>query len=528
MSRLLTSLKRAVKWALRPLADALLASSRSLPAHLEEHLAASPTLPRRVEECLASRVEESVRQSDVLAQRVEECLATSETLTGRVEDCLAASETLSQRVEECLLSSEAVAGRIEECLAGSESLTSRVEEQVAGSASLPELIDGVLAASAALTTRVEECLATSEVVPGRVDEWLTNSEALVGRVEECLTTSTVLPERVEVCVRELRALADRIEECLWSSKALPRRIDEHLAGSKALPDILLEECLRRSNVLPQVLTDLLPDHPGLAAVVVPYQEDYPACVPRIALGPNLERTPASLPLPDEELWEGYGPDAAAYLASGREHVGTLRDLLAAAGTPAESAGRILDLTCGAGRALRWLADLASSREIWGSDVSAPHVAWLQQHLCPPFRAMTRSTYPHLPFEDRSFDLIYSLTPFGQPPELADAWLLELRRVLRPGGKLCLCVLDKQAVERLLDPARSAAGDEAVLRGALQAGRFQELLRSDYALLAVPTPLGVRVLYDLDHLRKHWGWDMRFVSVTPGACGPYTALLWERP
>jgi SAM-dependent methyltransferase len=215
----------------------------------------------------------------------------------------------------------------------------------------------------------------------------------------------------------------------------------------------------------------------------------------------------------------------------------MREVLAAAGAPLESAGRILDFTCGAGRALRWLTELAAARfadasgpdrrEIWGTDVSAPHVVWLRQHLCPPLRAATRSTNPHLPFEDRYFDLIWSLTPFGRPPDLADAWLLELRRVLRPGGKLYLAVLDKEAFEKLSDPQIETDGNQALLRAAFALQELQALLKSDFASLAVPTPLGIVVVYDRDYLLGAWEREWRLVSATPRASGPCMAYLLER-
>jgi len=39
----------------------------------------------------------------------------------------------------------------------------------------------------------------------------------------------------------------------------------------------------------------------------------------------------------------------------------------------------------------------------------------------------------LPFEDSSFDLVYCGSVFTHVSDLADAWFLELRRILRKGG-----------------------------------------------------------------------------------------------
>jgi SAM-dependent methyltransferase len=48
--------------------------------------------------------------------------------------------------------------------------------------------------------------------------------------------------------------------------------------------------------------------------------------------------------------------------------------------------------------------------------------------------------PPLPFEDASFDLVYSISVFTHlDEEMQDAWLNELKRVLRPGGILIITV-----------------------------------------------------------------------------------------
>jgi ubiquinone/menaquinone biosynthesis C-methylase UbiE len=43
--------------------------------------------------------------------------------------------------------------------------------------------------------------------------------------------------------------------------------------------------------------------------------------------------------------------------------------------------------------------------------------------------------PHLPFEDRSFDVVYAGSVFTHIDDLAQTWFLELRRVLHAGGML---------------------------------------------------------------------------------------------
>ena len=100
--------------------------------------------------------------------------------------------------------------------------------------------------------------------------------------------------------------------------------------------------------------------------------------------------------------------------------------------------------------IRFLGDLAVAGEVWGADIEERHIYWCQQHLSPPFKFVNTTTLPHLPFEDGYFDFIYAGSVFTHIAELADAWLLELRRILRPGGRLYLSVHDRKCIEVLLE------------------------------------------------------------------------------
>ena len=67
--------------------------------------------------------------------------------------------------------------------------------------------------------------------------------------------------------------------------------------------------------------------------------------------------------------------------------------------------------------------------------------------------------PHLPFEDRSFGLVYCGSLFTHIDDLAEAWLAELHRVLRPGGRLYFSIHDQHSV-RILE----GEGDPAAYAG----------------------------------------------------------------
>src|SRR5262249_1404327 len=106
-----------------------------------------------------------------------------------------------------------------------------------------------------------------------------------------------------------------------------------------------------------------------------------------------------LPIPPEEFWEHYGRTVEIYLSSGRRHVACMLDILRAHGAAPELLPRVLEFGCAAARMLRFYPYVDTYQERWGADIGAKHIAWCQQHFGRPFRFVTTTTTPHLPFED---------------------------------------------------------------------------------------------------------------------------------
>jgi SAM-dependent methyltransferase len=98
--------------------------------------------------------------------------------------------------------------------------------------------------------------------------------------------------------------------------------------------------------------------------------------------------------------------------------------------------RVLDFGCGAGRTLRHFLDEAGDgAEFWGCDIDAASIAWLNANLDPPIRGFVNGARPPLAQPDDRFDLIYAYSVFTHIGAEWSAWLLELHRVLVPGGLL---------------------------------------------------------------------------------------------
>jgi len=244
----------------------------------------------------------------------------------------------------------------------------------------------------------------------------------------------------------------------------------------------------------RLIRPIVVNEPRLAAKYLPYREEASDfAIPNVP--PVAERDPWKMPVPPPELWVargpgGYGDSDQEFLRIGRTHVDAMLETLSREGSGSSELRRVLDFGCASGRLIRWFSEVAQRGEVWGVDVSAPHVVWCQQHLSPPFHFCTTTTQPHLPFEDRYFDLIYAGSVFTHIDELADAWLLELRRCLVPGGHLYFTVNDKHSLEVL------ARNPEFNLSKRIAESGLA--LDQDFSVASIGRSY---TLYDIDFLRR---------------------------
>jgi ubiquinone/menaquinone biosynthesis C-methylase UbiE len=226
-----------------------------------------------------------------------------------------------------------------------------------------------------------------------------------------------------------------------------------------------------------------------------------------------------LAVPPEELWLGYD-----YLAHGEAHVRTMWEIAAASGYAPRPGDRILDLGCGSGRMIRHLRPISDACEIWGADISAPHIAWCRQHLSPPFHFVTTTKVPHLPFEDRSFAFIYCGSLFTHIDDMADAWLLELQRVLRPDGRLYLTIHDEETMRLFEHPPYSQA---AIVREISATATYKAARHRDFGMFTVGRDDQSQIFYKRSYFQRMAQNAFDTLSVTTEAYHYQSAFLLAR-
>jgi SAM-dependent methyltransferase len=176
----------------------------------------------------------------------------------------------------------------------------------------------------------------------------------------------------------------------------------------------------------------------------------------VALRPARIRSVEGPPLPPRRLMVRVAgtADPDWFLRSGQAAYDAIASEIPLSETP-----DVLDFGCGCGRVTRYWSDHRGS--VAGSDVSAEAIAWCRANLSFA-RFETNGLAPPLAFGDASFDLVYALSVFTHlTPGLQTAWRDELRRVLKPGGRLLLTTHGRSYRPRL-DARERAAFDRGEL------------------------------------------------------------------
>jgi SAM-dependent methyltransferase len=286
---------------------------------------------------------------------------------------------------------------------------------------------------------------------------------------------------------------------------------------------LIDWCIRHLTNTSRIL-----GNPYIASKYIPLQakDSYSALVPSED-GDCLDLADEELPVPPQRLWLDWGPAVADYLASGRKDVDSMIAILEAGDAHPEAMSRVLDLGCGAGRMLRHFPRGGNDLELWGLDIDGDHIAWCQEHLGPPFLFATITTAPHLPFEDGYFDFVYCGSVFTHISDLADAWFLELRRVLRSRGYAYLTIHDKTSIDILLGPYKDRREHAYIIEQLQDLDRRTSILSKDFSYLSILVDPHVNVFYDAEYLVEKWSRLARFVSLTERAMDYQSALLFQK-
>ncbi len=231
--------------------------------------------------------------------------------------------------------------------------------------------------------------------------------------------------------------------------------------------------------------------------------------------------PSDVPLADRVPPESLRSVTGGYLGSVERHVNAITEALEQVGADIAQTGAMLDFGCGTGRLLHGLYHRSEGQgTYWGVDQNAARIEWAQANLSPPLLFATCSTAPHLPFEDRTFQLVTAGSVFSHISDLADAWLLELLRVTDVGGYLYLTIQDEHWAESL------RSGDADAWLVDYLSGRWSELdgIADAYSIVFDRGHPDAMVIYHRARLLDRWSRYAEVVGVLEESYDMQTAVV----
>lgn len=157
----------------------------------------------------------------------------------------------------------------------------------------------------------------------------------------------------------------------------------------------------------------------------------------------LERTGLLPAMPPADVHAmAHGPQAAG---GSYYYADLVADALQQSGAPLAAGQRVLDFGCSSARVVRVLAAALGELEWHGCDPIPDAIEWAQANL--PGIAFGRSPeYPPLPYEEASFDAVYAISIWSHFAEGAALdWLTEMRRIVKPGGRLLVTTHGEQTI-----------------------------------------------------------------------------------
>jgi SAM-dependent methyltransferase len=235
---------------------------------------------------------------------------------------------------------------------------------------------------------------------------------------------------------------------------------------------------------------------------------------RIISGVEFPRFP-----PDEVQLNVNGAANAVALQGASDFYRYIKEQCARYDRAVDNASALLDFGVGWGRIIRFFLKDVEPAGLHGVDVSVQFLE-LCRDLGIPGTLSLIDPVGSLPYADNFFDLVYAYSVFTHLPErVADIWLNEISRVLRPGGLLVATVQPPRFLQfcASITPDMAASNKwHRTLQASFLArpSPFQELERLGIVYLSDRQQNDPRNVYgntvvSPDYVQEHWA---RFLTI----------------
>lgn len=228
------------------------------------------------------------------------------------------------------------------------------------------------------------------------------------------------------------------------------------------------------------------------------------------------------PIPATINREGYcGDNHLHYWLSGFAEYLRLTAMAAEHGV---TGGQYLDFGGSTGRLFRNFHFQSNDWGVWSSDFKMTSVTWNLDNMPSAIRVFLNGYLPILPIEDRSIDLITAMSVFTHIDETETGWLMELRRILRPGGIAIITIHSEDTWQHMPRELRSVIerfSPELAANSVLPPGRSVSNFRTD-------DPYRCNTFHTTDFVRRQWGRYFEVCKFVPRASGAQTAVIMRKP
>ncbi len=188
---------------------------------------------------------------------------------------------------------------------------------------------------------------------------------------------------------------------------------------------------------------------------------------------------------------------------------------------------VFDFGCASGRVLRQVSLTRRGLAV-GCDINPNHVEFIRAYLPVNVFAFHSMVYPPLPLRERSIDFFFALSVFTHIADFEEAWLLEIARILKPGGVAFITVHTERTFQEIV-PGHWLY-DFLLKRHSVSGPGFHQPLVDDDFLCRkafkdrlvftnLDNPVNTtHVFHQLEYIRKRWGLLFNIEAVIQHAHG----------
>jgi SAM-dependent methyltransferase len=121
----------------------------------------------------------------------------------------------------------------------------------------------------------------------------------------------------------------------------------------------------------------------------------------------------------------------------------MRKVISATNLDQREAPRVLDFGGASGRVIRHFHNWRGSSELYLSDINPQHVLLAKRLFGGSVTVLRNRGLPALPFPAGYLDCVVAFSVFTHIDSEDTAWLMELRRIVKPGGHIYLTIHDQE-------------------------------------------------------------------------------------